>query len=129
MKNSKLDLKEKKLVESLNNLKGGEIDEEFKKINPNLDIIERDLGIIGNDIRFKILKFLYNSNGKINFNQISEKLGIDRSKLAYHLPILRESNLIINESSIEQRAGKKFSFYSISPKGKKYFNVFYKMSV
>ncbi|GAI70114.1 unnamed protein product, partial [marine sediment metagenome] len=45
---------------------GGEIDEEFKKINLNLDIIERDLGIIGNEIRFKILKFLYNSNGKIN---------------------------------------------------------------
>jgi len=82
---------------------------------------ERDFSIIGNKIRLKILIKL-SVNDKLNFNKLAELIKLDKNKLAYHLALLKNYNFISNEK-ILNKEGKAFSFYSITDKGKQYFDL------
>lgn len=83
---------------------------------------ERDFGIIGNRTRLKILINL-SKNNKLNFNKIAELTKTDKSKLAYHIALLKNANFINNEKT-QNKEGKAFSFYSITDKGREYFNLY-----
>ena len=82
---------------------------------------ERDFSIIGNEFRLKILIKLSETN-KLNFNKLAELINIDKNKLAYHITLLKNYNFISNEK-ILNKEGRAFSFYSITDKGKQYFNL------
>jgi len=82
---------------------------------------ERDFSIIGNKIRLKILTELYMKD-KLNFNKLAELIKIDKSKLAYHIALLKETNFINNEKLLNKE-GKAFSFYSITDKSKQYLDL------
>ena len=88
---------------------------------------ERDFGIIGNKIRLKVLYKLC-ENDSLNFNKLAELTKTDKNKLAYHIALLRNANFISNEKK-QNKEGKAFSFYSITDKGRKYFNLVSKPSL
>lgn len=94
----------------------------FEALEPNLETLERDLSVIGNIIRLKILTLLYSSTDKMNFNQIARKLEVNRSKLSYHVLQLKKYDFISNEMR-EEREGKNFSYYAITEKGKKFLDI------
>lgn len=79
----------------------------------------RLLSILANENRLKILYYLQSINKKVNFNDIVHKLQIKNSKLAYHIGILKSNKLINNSIEVNDKQGKKFSFYSLSDEGLK----------
>lgn len=87
--------------------------------NPNsIDLRKREksLSMLSNLIRLKILYLLKNTKEKISFNQIADKLSIDKNKLSYHIALLKNNNFISNEIR-PNKTGRTFSFYHISKKG------------
>ncbi len=83
---------------------------------------ERTLNTLGNTTRLSILYLLHKSKetgDEYNFNHIADKIGVDKSKLAYHVALLKNSHFISNEMRLEEKKGRKFSFYSITEKGVK----------
>ena len=81
---------------------------------PSEDILklrkkERDLNILANKFRLNILYLLNEIKDKLNFNQIAEKLGIERNKLAYHINLLKRNRFINNSINLDEKTGKTFS--------------------
>lgn len=87
---------------------------------------ERDFSIIGNKIRLKILIKL-SINNKLNYNKLAKIIKIDKSKLAYHIALLKNGNFINNEK-LFNKEGKTFSFYSITDKGRQYLDLISKLN-
>lgn len=88
----------------------------------NLREREKILNVLGNKLRLQILYLLLQIEEKINFNTIAAKLNVDRNKLAYHISLLKNNNLIHNEMRAEKHGGS-FSYYGITERGKKTINL------
>jgi len=86
--------------------------------------------VIGNKIRLGILYLLYSSHEKISFNEIAELMSLDenRSKLAYHMLLLKKENFVINEVRMDDKRGKSFSFYGLTEKGRKTIDIIEQMT-
>jgi len=94
----------------------------------NLRRKERYLNIVANKIRLSILYLLNKINDKLNFNQIANKLKIERNKLAYHISLLKRNHFIDNSTNFDEKTGKAFSYYSITEKGKNIIEIINKMT-
>jgi DNA-binding HxlR family transcriptional regulator len=111
----------------LEQIKGTKLDnKEEVNFNEKFDELElrkkeRDFSIIGNKFRLKVLTELFRKD-KLNFNKLAELIKIDKSKLAYHIALLKNGNFINNEKLVNKE-GKAFSFYSITDKGRQYLDL------
>jgi len=84
----------------------------------NLRRLEKTFGILGNELRLRILYLLLqNEPKKFNFNEIAEKISIKKNKLAYHIALLKNNQFINNEIKAEKN-DRTFSYYTITDKGK-----------
>jgi DNA-binding transcriptional ArsR family regulator len=90
-------------------------------IQPDLKKLERDLSTIKNVTRLTILDILMASKEPLCFEDIVQKVGVNESNLAYHISQLRKYGFVVNELK-DERQGKRFSYYHISDKGKKYMD-------
>jgi predicted transcriptional regulator len=68
--------------------------------------------VLDKKIRFDILNTLRNE-GPMPFNFISDTLQIDRAKLAYHIRILKNANLVYNYYDKMENV-KNHSFYKLT---------------
>jgi DNA-binding HxlR family transcriptional regulator len=87
-----------------------------KLITPKkLEKMRKDLEIISEKTRYKILLTLLASGDKLSFNQLKELLpSIPDNNLNYHLSVLKEHEFIINEKKSEYKRMEPRSFYSLS---------------
>ena len=90
----------------------------------------RNLSVIGNKIRLGILYLLYSKKEKLSFSEIAEKMTLseNRSKLAYHMLLLKKENFVDNEVRMDDKKGKSFSFYGLTEKGKKTIDILEQMT-
>ncbi len=101
-------------------------DLEYGKIN--LRRLEKIFGILGNELRLRILNLLLqNGSKKFNFNEIAEEISIKKNKLAYHIALLKNNNFVSNEMRAE-RNDRTFSYYTITDKGKNTLRFIEKMN-
>ncbi|MFX1377188.1 MAG: ArsR/SmtB family transcription factor [Promethearchaeota archaeon] len=79
--------------------------------------IRKELDIISEKTRYKILLTLLASENSLSFSQLKKLLpSIPENSLNYHLKILKESNFIKNEKKMEYKRSEPRSFYSLSKK-------------
>jgi DNA-binding Lrp family transcriptional regulator len=84
--------------------------------NTNIsDSMARIYRVLDKKIRYDLLNILRNE-GPMPFNFISEALEIDRAKMAYHIRILKEVNLIENYYDKMENV-KNHSFYRLTGLG------------
>ena len=77
--------------------------------------MRKELEIISEKTRYKILLTLFASEEKLSFNQLKELLpSIPENNLNYHLKILKEQDFIMNEKRVEYKRSEPRSFYSLS---------------
>jgi DNA-binding HxlR family transcriptional regulator len=77
--------------------------------------LRKDLEIISEKTRYKILLTLLASGDKLSFNQLKELLpSIPDNNLNYHLSVLKEKNFIKNEKRSDYKRSEYRSFYSLS---------------
>ena len=77
--------------------------------------MRKDLEIISEKTRYKILLTLLASEDKLSFNQLKELLpSIPENTLNYHLSILKEQEFVNNEKRNEYKRNEPRSFYSLS---------------
>ncbi|TFG16633.1 MAG: ArsR family transcriptional regulator [Promethearchaeota archaeon] len=77
--------------------------------------LRKDLEIVSEKTRYKILLTLLASGNKLSFNQLRELLpSVPDNNLNYHLSVLKEKNLIKNEKRSEYKRSESRSFYSLS---------------
>ncbi|MEX2683061.1 MAG: ArsR/SmtB family transcription factor [Candidatus Sigynarchaeota archaeon] len=98
-----------------------EIMQDIVTIQPDWKKLARDLAIIKSTARLSILDTLQKSREKLSFEDLAKKVKMNASNLAYHVAQLKKYGFITNELRAE-RDGKRFSFYSIAEKGKKYMD-------
>ena len=80
------------------------------------DSMARIYRVLDKKIRFDILNILRNE-GPMPFAFISDALGIDRAKLAYHMRILKNAKLVHNYYDKMENV-KNHSFYKLSDLGR-----------
>jgi len=71
---------------------------------------------LGNKIRLQAFHII-SKQQPISFNDISNKINIERGLLAYHLGVLKAAGLITVEY---KRSGKEISKYSLTREGEKF---------
>jgi len=77
--------------------------------------MRKDLEIISEKTRYKILLTLLASKEKLSFSQLKELLpSIPDNNLNYHLNVLKEQEFIKNEKRVEYKRSEPRSFYSLS---------------
>ncbi len=77
--------------------------------------MRKDLEIISEKTRYKILLTLFASEQPLSFSQLKKLLSsVQENKLNYHLKILRENNFIKNEKKKEYKRNELRSFYSLN---------------
>jgi len=77
--------------------------------------MRKELEIISEKTRYKILLTLLASEDKLSFNQLKELLpSIPENNLNYHLTVLKEQDFIKNEKRVEYKRSEPRSFYSLS---------------
>ena len=77
--------------------------------------LRKDLEIISEKTRYKILLTLLASGNKLSFNQLKELLpSVPDNNLNYHLSVLKEKNFIKNEKRSDYKRSEYRSFYSLS---------------
>jgi DNA-binding HxlR family transcriptional regulator len=77
--------------------------------------MRKELEIISEKTRYKILLTLLASEDKLSFNQLKELLpSIPENNLNYHLTVLKEQDFIKNEKRSEYKRTEPRSFYSLS---------------
>ena len=77
--------------------------------------LRKDLEIVSEKTRYKILLTLLASSDKLSFNQLRELLpSVPDNNLNYHLSVLKEKNLIKNEKRSDYKRSEPRSFYSLS---------------
>ncbi|MFW9988821.1 MAG: ArsR/SmtB family transcription factor [Candidatus Odinarchaeota archaeon] len=82
-----------------------------------MENMRKELEIISEKTRYKILLTLLASNDSLSFSQLRELLpSIPENNLNYHLKILKENNFIKNEKRIGYKRSEPRSFYSLSNK-------------
>jgi len=85
--------------------------EKFKKF----EHMRKDLEIISEKTRYKILLTLLASEDRLSFNQLKELLpSIPENNLNYHLNVLKEQDFINNEKRAEYKRTEPRSFYTLS---------------
>ena len=84
--------------------------------------MRKELEIISEKTRYKILLTLLASDKSLSFSQLSELLpSIPENNLNYHLKVLKENDFIKNEKRTGYQRSEPRSFYSLS---KKSMNLF-----
>ena len=87
------------------------------KISKNYENLRRDLEIISEKTRYKILLTLLASKKSLSFSKLRELLpSIPDNSLNYHLNILKEEEFIKNEKRSEYKRTETRSFYSLNDK-------------
>ncbi len=77
--------------------------------------MRKDLEIISEKTRYKILLTLLASKEKLSFSQLKELLpSIPDNSLNYHLNVLKEQDFIKNEKRTDYKRSEPRSFYSLS---------------
>jgi len=79
--------------------------------------MRKELEIISEKTRYKILLTLLASEKSLSFSRLKELLpSIPENNLNYHLKILKVNEFIKNEKRMEYRRSEPRSFYSLSKK-------------
>ncbi|MHA2039788.1 MAG: ArsR/SmtB family transcription factor [Promethearchaeota archaeon] len=79
--------------------------------------MRKELEIISEKSRYKILLTLLASETSVSFSKLKELLpSIPENNLNYHLKILKENDFIKNERRIDYKRSEPRSFYSLSKK-------------
>jgi len=96
--------------------------EVFDLETPNkLENMRKELEIISEKTRYKILLTLLASEKSLSFSELRELLpSIAENTLNYHLKILKENDFIKNEKRSEYKRSEHRSFYSL---GKRSMNL------
>ena len=82
-----------------------------------LEKMRKELEIISEKTRYKILLTLLASENSLSFSQLTDLLpSIAENNLNYHLKVLKENNFIKNEKRMEYKRSESRSFYSLSKK-------------
>ncbi|MFX1281480.1 MAG: winged helix-turn-helix domain-containing protein [Promethearchaeota archaeon] len=82
-----------------------------------LENMRKELEIISEKTRYKILLTLLASEKSLSFSQLRELLpSIPENNLNYHLKVLKEKKFIKNEKKMEYKRSEPRSFYSLSKK-------------
>jgi len=77
--------------------------------------MRKELGIISEKTRYKILLTLLASEKSLSFSRLKELLpSIPENNLNYHIKILKENDFITNEKKMEYKRSEPRSFYSLS---------------
>jgi len=77
--------------------------------------MRKELEIISEKTRYKILLTLLASENELSFSQLKELLpSIPENNLNYHLTVLKEQDFIKNEKRSEYKRSEPRSFYSLS---------------
>jgi len=77
----------------------------------------KELEIISEKTRYKILLTLLASESSLSFTKLKELLpSIQENNLNYHLKILKENGFIKNEKRVDYKRSEPRSFYSLSQK-------------
>ncbi|MFX0038337.1 MAG: helix-turn-helix domain-containing protein [Promethearchaeota archaeon] len=77
----------------------------------------KELEIISEKTRYKILLTLLASEESLSFSRLRELLpSIPENSLNYHLSVLKDNNFIKNEKRIGYKRSEPRSFYSLSKK-------------
>lgn len=79
--------------------------------------MRKELEIISEKTRYKILLTLLASEESLSFSRLKELLpSIPENNLNYHLKILKENDFVKNEKRLEYKRSEPRSFYSLSKK-------------
>jgi DNA-binding HxlR family transcriptional regulator len=79
--------------------------------------MRKELEIISEKTRYKILLTLLASEESLSFSRMKELLpSIPENNLNYHLKILKENDFVKNEKKMEYKRSEPRSFYSLSKK-------------
>ncbi|MFX0028802.1 MAG: winged helix-turn-helix domain-containing protein [Candidatus Hermodarchaeota archaeon] len=82
-----------------------------------LENMRKELEIISEKTRYKILLTLLASEKSLSFSQLRDLLpSIPENSLNYHLKVLKDNNFIKNEKKVEYKRSEPRSFYSLSKK-------------
>lgn len=82
-----------------------------------LENLRKELEIISEKTRYKILLTLLASEKSLSFSRLRELLpSIPENTLNYHLKILKENSFVNNEKKMEYKRFEPRSFYSLSKK-------------
>ena len=77
--------------------------------------MRKELEIISEKTRYKILLTLLASKEKLSFSQLKELLpSIPDNSLNYHLNVLKEQEFVKNEKRVDYKRSEPRSFYSLS---------------
>ncbi len=77
--------------------------------------MRKELEIISEKTRYKILLTLLASGKSLSFSRLKELLpSIPENNLNYHIRILKENDFIKNEKKMEYKRSEPRSFYSLS---------------
>ncbi|MBD3197747.1 MAG: helix-turn-helix domain-containing protein [Candidatus Lokiarchaeota archaeon] len=77
--------------------------------------LRKDLELLSEKTRYKILLTLFASEKSLSFSQLKEYLpSIQDNSLHYHLNILKENNLIKNRKKNDYKRSEDRSFYSLN---------------
>ena len=88
------------------------------------ETLRKDLEIISEKTRYKILLTLLASEEKLSFNQLKDLLpSIPENNLNYHLSVLKEKNFIKNEKRTDYKRSEHRSFYSLSKRAVELFDT------
>ena len=86
--------------------------------------MRKELEIISEKTRYKILLTLLASKEKLSFSQLNELLpSIPENNLNYHLKILKEEDFIKNEKRMDYKRSEPRSFYSLSKRAISLFDA------
>ncbi len=82
-----------------------------------LENMRKELEIISEKTRYKILLTLLASEESLSFSRLKEILpSVPENSLNYHLKILKENDFIKNEKRMGYKRSEPRSFYSLSKK-------------
>lgn len=85
--------------------------------------LRKELKLISEKSRYKILLTLFASGKPLSFSQLKAALpSIQENKFYYHLNVLKENKLIRNKKRKEYKRSEDRSFYSLSDKALKLLN-------
>lgn len=89
--------------------------------------LRKDLEIMSEKTRYKILLTLFASEKSLSFSQLKELLPLtEENQLDYHLKHLKEQNLIKNEKKETYKRNESRSFYSLNERS---LNLFQKLGL
>jgi len=86
-------------------------------ISTDYEKLRKDLEVISEKTRYKLLLTLFASENPLSFSELIELLpSIQENTLNYHLKALRDHKFIKNQKKKEYKRSESRSFYSLSDK-------------